>query len=54
MAPRVWKIEVELDGTWHERDGEAVVARERTAGGERLRLTIPRSAPDVVLSLTQV
>jgi len=48
----MWKIEIEADGRWVERDGDHRFVRENNAGGSRLRFTLPRSLPRLLHELS--
>lgn len=48
----MWKIDIEADGRWVERDAERRFALEATFGGPRLRLVLPRSLPHLIRELS--
>ena len=48
----MWKIDIEADGRWVERDAERHFTHETSLAGSRLRFVLPRSRPHLIRELT--
>jgi hypothetical protein len=48
----MWKIDIEADGRWVERDAERRFTHETSLVGSRLRFVLPRSRPHLVRELS--
>jgi hypothetical protein len=48
----MWKIDIETNGLWIERDAERRFTHETSSGGSRLRFVLPRSRPHLIRELS--